>query len=164
MQYIPNIIFSTLLIISSIIFYFKVKKIRRNIFLGVGYKKPDNKKERLKKTILVAIGQSKMVKRPLSGALHIVVYIGFVIINIELIEIILDGILGTHRLFAESLGSFYNFLIAFFEYLAISVIVVCVIFLVRRLSKAIKRFFYKFKYFILARNKTKKKYTINCKR
>ncbi len=139
MQYIPNIIFSTLLIISSIIFYFKVKKIRRNIFLGVGYKKPDNKKERLKKTILVAIGQSKMVKRPLSGALHIVVYIGFVIINIELIEIILDGILGTHRLFAGSLGSFYNFLISFFEYLAISVIVVCVIFLVRRLSKAIKR-------------------------
>ena len=140
MQYLSNIIFTSLLIATSLTFYFRVKKIRRNIFFGVGYKRINNKWERLKIMMLVAIGQSKMAKRPISAALHIVVYVGFVIINIEVLEIVLDGILGTHRLFAEFLGAFYGFLIGFFEYLAFGVIVVCAIFLARRFSKRIKRF------------------------
>ena len=140
MQYISNIIFTVLLIATSLTFYLRVKKIRRNIFLGVGYKRIDNKWERLKTMMLVAIGQSKMTKRPISAALHIVVYVGFVIINIEVLEIVLDGILGTHRLFADFLGSFYGFLIGFFECLAFGVILVCAIFLARRFSKRIKRF------------------------
>ena len=140
MQYLSNIIFTSLLIVTSLTFYFRVKKIRRNIFFGVGYKRINNKWERLKIMMLVAIGQSKMAKRPVSAALHIVVYVGFVIINIEVLEIVLDGILGTHRLFAEFLGAFYGFLIGFFEYLAFGVIVVCAIFLARRFSKRIKRF------------------------
>jgi hypothetical protein len=129
-----------MLVSTSLIFYLRVKKIRRNIFFGVGYKRIDNKLERFKIMMRVAIGQSKMSKRPFSAALHIIVYLGFVIINIEVLEIVLDGILGTHRLFANLLGSFYGFLIGFFEYLAFGVIVVCVIFLARRFSKRIKRF------------------------
>jgi heterodisulfide reductase subunit C len=140
MGYLSNIVFTIMLCATSLIFYSRVKKIRRNIFFGVGYKRIDNKWERLKIMIRVAIGQSKMTKRPFSAVLHIVVYLGFVIINIEILEIVLDGILGTHRLFAEFLGTFYNFLIGFFEYLALGVIVVCVIFLLRRFSKRIKRF------------------------
>ena len=140
MGYLSNVVFVLMLVSTSLIFYLRVKKIRRNIFFGVGYKRIDDKWERLKIMMRVAIGQSKMSKRPFSAALHIVVYLGFVIINIEILEIVLDGILGTHRLFAEFLGSFYNFLIGFFEYLALGVIVVCVIFLARRFSKRIKRF------------------------
>jgi heterodisulfide reductase subunit C len=140
MPYLSNIIFIILLVATSFTFYLRVKKIRRNIFFGVGYKRIDNKWERLKIMMLVAIGQSKMAKRPISAVLHIVVYVGFVIINIEVLEIVLDGIFGTHRLFANHLGSFYGFLIGFFEYLAFGVIAVCVIFLARRFSKRIKRF------------------------
>ena len=139
MGYLSNVVFVLMLVSTSLIFYLRVKKIRRNIFFGVGYKRIDDKWERLKIMMRVAIGQSKMSKRPFSAALHIVVYLGFVIINIEILEIVLDGILGTHRLFAEFLGSFYNFLIGFFEYLALGVIVVCVIFLARRFSKRIKK-------------------------
>ena len=88
----------------------------------------------------VAFGQSKMVSKPISGALHIIVYIGFIIINIELLEIILDGLLGTHRLFAPYLGSFYSFLIASFEVLAALVIISVTFFWARRNLIRINRF------------------------
>ncbi len=140
MEYISNIIFAVLLITTSVIFGLRVKKIRRNILLGREDDRSDNKSERFKHMFNVAIGQSKMTKKPIAGALHIIVYVGFVIINLEVLEIVLDGVLGTHRLFADFLGGFYDFLIASFEILALGVLVACVIFLVRRFSKKIKRF------------------------
>jgi len=88
----------------------------------------------------IAFGQSKMIDKPIVGLLHIVVYVGFLVINIELLEIIVDGALGTHRVFAPFLGSFYDFLIAFFEIFAFLVIVSVVIFWIRRNMLNIKRF------------------------
>jgi len=100
----------------------------------------DKPKERWVNMLRVAFGQSKMVSKPISGALHIIVYIGFIIINIELLEIILDGLLGTHRLFAPYLGSFYSFLIASFEVLAALVIISVIFFWARRNLIRINRF------------------------
>tara|TARA_B100001094_G_scaffold33101_1_gene27540 strand:+ start:471 stop:1676 length:1206 start_codon:yes stop_codon:yes gene_type:complete len=100
----------------------------------------DRPKERWINMLRVAFGQSKMVSKPISGALHIIVYIGFIIINIELLEIILDGLLGTHRLFAPYLGSFYSFLIASFEVLAALVIISVTFFWARRNLIRINRF------------------------
>jgi len=140
MPYISNIVFSVILLSTSLIFFFRVKKIRRNIFLGRPEDRSDNKANRFKQMCLVAIGQGKMVKKPVAGALHIVVYLGFVIINIEVLEIVIDGVFGTHRVFAGLLGPFYNFLIASFEILAFGVLLACVALLLRRLSKRIKRF------------------------
>ena len=88
----------------------------------------------------VALGQSKMTKRPIAGILHILVYIAFIIMNIELIEIIVDGVLGTHRVFAPYLGSFYNFVIGFFEILGGLVIISVIIFWIRRNIVKLKRF------------------------
>ncbi|MBT7623280.1 MAG: (Fe-S)-binding protein, partial [Flavobacteriaceae bacterium] len=88
----------------------------------------------------IAFGQSKMIDKPIVGILHVVVYLGFLIINIELLEILSDGFLGTHRVFAPYLGSFYNFLIGFFEIFAILVIISVVLFLIRRNVIKIKRF------------------------
>ena len=89
---------------------------------------------------LLAFGQSKMFNKPISAFLHLIVYIGFVIINIELVEIIVDGFFGTHRVFAPFMGSFYNFLIASFEILALLVLVSVFIFWTRRNLYKIKRF------------------------
>ncbi len=136
---ISSIIFIALLLAASLLFAKNVKTIIRNIKLGKELDRSDRKKERFMLTAKVALGQSKMVVRPVSGLLHILVYVGFVIINIEVMEIVLDGILGEHRLFSF-LGSFYYFLIASFEILALLVLVACVIFLIRRNIIRIKRF------------------------
>jgi len=88
----------------------------------------------------IALGQSKMVNRPIAGILHIIVYIGFIVINIELIEIVLDGLLGTHRIFAPFMGKAYNVLIATFEILAALVLVSVILFWLRRNILKIKRF------------------------
>jgi len=114
--------------------------IRRNILLGKPIDRSDQKKRRWLKMIRVALGQSKMTKRPIAGILHIIVYAGFIIMNIELLEIITDGIIGTHRIFAPFLGSFYNFIISFFEIFAILIIVSVIIFWVRRNIIRLKRF------------------------
>lgn len=140
MQYLSNIVFTLLLVTTSLVFFLRVKKIRRNIFLGRPEQRTDNKIARFKQMCLVAIGQGKMVKKPVAGILHIIVYVGFVIINIEVLEIVIDGVFGTHRIFASSLGLGYDFLIASFEILAFSVLLACVLFLVRRFSNRIKRF------------------------
>lgn len=136
---ISSIIFIALLLAASLLFAKNVKTIIRNIKLGKELDRSDRKSERFKLMAKVALGQSKMVVRPVSGLLHILVYVGFVIINIEVMEIVLDGILGKHRLFSF-LGSFYYFLIASFEILALLVLVACVIFLIRRNIIRIKRF------------------------
>lgn len=118
----------------------KVKEIRRNILLGMPEELNDNKPKRWRNLLLLAFGQKKMFKNPLVAMMHFVIYAGFIIINIEVLEIVLDGVLGKHRLFAAALGDFYTFLINAFEVLAVLVILVCVIFLVRRNIIKLKRF------------------------
>jgi len=131
MSYIDNILFVILLAIGFGYFAFNIKKLVRNIKLGRDINRFDTPSARWKNMAMIALGQSKMVRRPVSGFLHIVVYAGFVIINIELLEIIIDGIFGTHRVFSF-MGGFYSFLIGFFEILALGVIVAVVIFWIRR--------------------------------
>tara|TARA_R110000787_G_scaffold60220_10_gene136603 strand:+ start:11101 stop:12420 length:1320 start_codon:yes stop_codon:yes gene_type:complete len=139
MQYIPNILFLIVLLAGSGFFIRNSKKIIRNINLGYKVDASDHKKERWNNVIRIALGQSKMVVRPIAGILHIVVYVGFVIINIEVLEIIIDGLFGTHRIFS-SLGVFYNILISSFEVLAFLVLVSVIVFWIRRNIKRIKRF------------------------
>ena len=131
MTYIDNILFVIVLALGFGYFTFNVKKLIRNIKLGRDVDRYDNPGERWSNMALIALGQSKMVKRPVSGFLHIIVYVGFVIINIELLEIIIDGVFGTHRLFSF-MGGFYSFLIGFFEILAFAVIFAVVVFWIRR--------------------------------
>ena len=131
MQYIPNILFLIVLFLGIGFFIKNCKKILRNIKLGQKVDISDHKKTRWNNVFRIAFGQSKMVARPLSGLLHIIVYIGFVVINIEVLEIIIDGLFGTHRIFS-GLGIFYNILIASFEILALLVLVSVVIFWIRR--------------------------------
>ena len=139
MQYIPNILFLILLLVGSGFFIRNSKKIIRNIKLGNKGNDLDHKKERWTNVFRIALGQSKMVVRPIAGILHVVVYVGFVIINIEVLEIIIDGLFGTHRIFS-GLGTLYNILIASFELLAFLVLVSVIIFWIRRNIKRIKRF------------------------
>jgi heterodisulfide reductase subunit C len=136
---ISQAIFISLLSLAIFLFSRAVGKISRNIKLGKPFDRTDHPKERWKTMLLVAIGQSKMVKRPLAGIMHILIYAGFIIINIEVLEILLDGITGKHRIFSF-MGSFYSFLITSFEFLAVGVIVACVTFLIRRNIGRIKRF------------------------
>ena len=140
MNYLDNILFAILLIAGFGFFASSVKKIIRNINLGVDVDRKDNPKARWKNMAMIALGQSKMVKRPVAGILHIVVYLGFIIINIELLEIIIDGLFGTHRVFAPYLGVVYNVLIASFEILALLVLVAVTTFWIRRNIIRLKRF------------------------
>ena len=112
---LPNIIFAIVFLTLTWNFLKNLKGVFYNISLGKKVNRIDNKYIRFKKMILLAFGQSKMFNKPLSAFLHLIVYLGFVIINIELIEIIIDGFFGTHRVFAPYMGSFYNFLIASFN-------------------------------------------------
>jgi len=139
-SFLPNILFCCLFFFAIFLFSKNVKKIYRNINLGINIDRTDNKKIRFAQMLRVAFGQSKMIDKPIVGLLHIIVYVGFLVINIELLEIIVDGILGTHRVFAPFLGSFYNFLIGFFEIFALLVIVSVIIFWLRRNVINIKRF------------------------
>lgn len=136
---IANFVFIALFLTAVSFFTIKIRQIIYNINLGHNLNRNDKKGERIKTMLRVAFGQTKLMTRPLPGILHALVYIGFVIINLEVLEIIIDGAIGTHRVFA-SLGKFYNILIASFEVLAILVLVACVIFLLRRNVAKIKRF------------------------
>ncbi len=137
---ISNIVFIVILAAASFFFAKQVGKIRRNIFLGKDEDISDNKGERWKTMARVALGQSKMVVRPVAGIMHIFVYLGFVIINLEVLEIILDGIFGTHRMFHSVLGSFYYFIINVFEIFAVLVVIGVLVFLARRLVLRLERF------------------------
>ncbi len=139
MQYIPNILFIIALAAGIGYFTKNIRKVIRNIRLGKDVDRSDNKAERFKNMAMIALGQSKMVRRPVAGILHIVVYLGFIIINLEVLEIIIDGIFGTHRIFAF-LGGFYDFLIASFEILAFLVLVGVILFWIRRNVIKLKRF------------------------
>lgn len=136
---IGSIIFIVLVAAASWLFARNIMRVRRNILLGKDEVINDRQPERWAVMTRVALGQSKMVVRPIAGFLHIIVYAGFVIINIEVLEIIIDGIFGTHRVLSF-MGGFYDFLIGSFEWLALGVWVACVIFLVRRNIIKLKRF------------------------
>jgi heterodisulfide reductase subunit C len=140
MSFIPQIIFIILMAIAIGLFTKRVKAIRRNILLGKDEDFSDNPSARWKNLLLLAFGQKKMFKNPLVAIMHFIIYAGFIIINAEVLEIVLDGILGTHRLFHKTLGGLYSFLINSFEWLAVGVIVVCIIFLIRRNGIKLKRF------------------------
>lgn len=139
MQYLPNILFAIVLITAIGFFTKNIRRLARNIKLGRDVDVNDNKAQRWSNMIRIALGQTKMVVRPIPGLLHIIVYIGFIIINIEVLEIIIDGLFGTHRIFA-SLGGLYDILIASFEILALLVIVAVVVFWIRRNLIRLKRF------------------------
>jgi len=140
MQYIDNAIFLIFLIAGFGLFFKSLKEIYRNIKLGKEINRTDRKAERWAIMTRVALGQSKMVKRPIAGVLHIFVYVGFVIINIELLEIIIDGIFGTHRFLQSVLGdSFYSFFTATLEVLALLVVIAVVVFFIRRNFYGVKR-------------------------
>ena len=142
MSFLPNIIFFIVLTTSIGYFISNVLKLRRNINLGIDLDIDVSKdsKKRWANMAKIALGQRKMVRRPVSGALHMIVYVGFIIINIELLEIVIDGLFGTHRVFSF-MGGFYGFLIGTFEIFAILVLVSVSIFWIRRNIIKLKRFY-----------------------
>lgn len=141
MEYLPNILFAIILIAGIGYFANNVKKLVRNIKLGQDIDVSDNKSQRWKNMTMIALGQTKMVKRPIAGFLHVIVYVGFIIINIEVLEIIIDGLFGTHRIGLKVLPeSVYGFLIGAFEVLAILVLVAVIVFWLRRNVIKLKRF------------------------
>ena len=140
MQYIDNIIFLIALIVGFGLFFKSTKEIYRNIKLGKKIDRSDQPEVRWKTMGKVALGQSKMVKRPIAGFLHILVYVGFVIINVELIEIIIDGIFGTHRILIDVFGaSFYAVFTSILEIFALLVLIAVVLFFIRRNFYGVKR-------------------------
>ncbi|GAA4974940.1 4Fe-4S dicluster domain-containing protein [Algibacter aquimarinus] len=141
MNYIPNIIFLIILLAGIGYFTKNVKRLIRNIKLGLDVDVSDNKPQRWKNMAFIAFGQSKMVRRPIAGILHLIVYLGFIIINIEVLEIIIDGIFGTHRIGLKVLSEpVYGFLIGSFEVLAVLVLVSVILFWTRRNIIKLKRF------------------------
>tara|TARA_B110000046_G_scaffold125001_1_gene131503 strand:- start:3078 stop:4391 length:1314 start_codon:yes stop_codon:yes gene_type:complete len=141
MDYLPNIFFAIALFVSIGFFVMNILKLIRNIKLGKDIDRSDRKTERWKNMVRIALGQSKMVSRPFAGFLHVIVYIGFVVINIEVLEIVIDGLFGTHRVFQPLLGnSIYGFLIGTFEILAFLVLVAVILFWLRRNIVQLKRF------------------------
>ena len=140
MQYIPQIIFLAILGFSVWLFTKNIIRIRKNIFLGKAEDVSDHKNLRWRNLFLLALGQKKMFTNKTVAIMHFIIYAGFIIINIEVLEILLDGIFGTHRLFLGTLGSLYTIAINFFEILAFGVLAVCVVFLARRNIIKLKRF------------------------
>ncbi len=140
MHYIQQTGFVVLSAVAIWLFARKAAAIRRNIFLGKKEDLSDQPAKRWRNLILLALGQKKMFRNPLVAVMHFVIYAGFIIINLEVLEIVLDGLLGTHRLFFPLLGNLYNWLINGFEFLAIGVITVCIIFLCRRNILKLNRF------------------------
>src|SRR5690606_16054399 len=135
---ISQVIFALLFVSAGLLFYKNARKIYRNIRIGKPIDRQDQPSKRLKTMLLVAFGQQKMFKKPIPALLHLCVYVGFCIINVEMLEIIIDGLFGTHRVLSF-LGGFYTFLIFSFEILAFLVLLSCVFFLVRRNILKVKR-------------------------
>lgn len=136
---ISSIIFIALVAVAGYYFYHQVSRVKRNIGLGKSLDLRDRKAERMMTMLRVAFGQSKMGKKPVAAFLHLLIYVGFVLINIELLEILIDGIFGSHRAFQPVLGSFYTFMIGSFEVLGLLVMISCLAFLWRRHVAKVKR-------------------------
>lgn len=142
MNLTPNILFAIALGLGIGYFIKNVKRLTRNIKLGQDIDVSDNRSQRWKNMALIALGQSKMVRRPVAGIMHVIVYVGFIIINIEVLEIIIDGLFGTHRIFS-GIGSLYGVLIGSFEVLAVLVLIAVTVFWIRRMLLRIPRFWSK---------------------
>ncbi|MEB2784626.1 4Fe-4S dicluster domain-containing protein [Algoriphagus persicinus] len=140
MSFLPQLIFLIILGAASFFLIKRIRFLRRNILLGKAKQRNDHPEKRWQTMALVAFGQKKMFKRFLPAFLHLMVYVGFVVINLEVLEFVLDGILGTHRLFAPILGSIYTVAMNVFEFLAVAVLLSCVIFLIRRNVIKVPRF------------------------
>ena len=139
MQVVQQILFLLALAAAGYFIGQRIKTIRNTILLGRDENRSDRPEERRAMMLRIAFGQQKMFDRPLIGLMHFVIYAGFLLINVEVLEIVLDGLLGTHRLFAPILGDTYPLLINFFETMAFGVLVVCVIFLIRRNITKVER-------------------------
>lgn len=137
---LSSIIFILLFAGGSVFFALNIKKIRRNVLLGKDFKSEGSRSEKIKTMVLVALGQQKMFSRPIPAILHLFLYVAFVITQIELIEIIIDGVAGTHRFFSEPLGGFYTFMISFIEILSVLAFVGTIAFLARRNLLKVPRF------------------------
>lgn len=140
MELFSQLFFLTISLLAIGWFIKKIIGVRNTILLGKPFNAYDQPMRRWKNVLLLALGQKKMFRKPLVAIMHLIVYVGFIIINIELLEIIADGILGTHRIFEKPMGAYYPFLINSFEILAVWVLVACIIFLVRRNILKLKRF------------------------
>lgn len=140
MDYLQNIVFLIVLVLGIGYFIRNIRKVIRNIKLGRELGEIDQRSKRWNNVFRIALGQSKMVARPVSGIMHIIVYVGFIIINIEVLEIIIDGLFGTHRIFSF-IGVTYDYLIAAFEVLAFLVVVAVIVFWLRRNVQKLQRFF-----------------------
>jgi ferredoxin len=140
MHILPQLVFALLLAVAGYFIFKSIQRIRFNILLGKPFVLKTSSFQRWRNMTLTALGQKKMFKKPLPAVLHLFVYLGFLIVNIEMLEIVLDGLLGTHRLFAVPLGPFYAFIINVFEFFAAAVIITCLMFLVRRNILHLKRF------------------------
>ncbi len=140
MSFLPQIAFVLILSVAAFFVRKRVLRIRGNIALGKQEEVYGDSSLRWKNVLLVAFGQQKMFKRPLPAILHFFIYVGFLVINLEVLEFIIDGVVGTHRIFAPYLGGFYNFLMNFFETLAVAVLLACVAFLIRRNVMQVPRF------------------------
>lgn len=139
MHILQQILFLVILTAAGYLISRRVRTIKRTIELGCPEDRSDNPSLRMATMLRIAFGQKKMFDRPIIGLMHFIVYAGFLLINIEVLEIVLDGILGTHRLFAPFLGNTYLYLIDFFEFLAVGVLLVCAIFLIRRNITKVER-------------------------
>ena len=137
---IQQIAFLVVLAVTGYLLVVRIRRILITIRLGKNVPVDDRKGERMRNLLLVAFGQKKMFKRIVPAILHLFVYIGFLVINLEVLEFVIDGIAGTHRIFAPYLGGFYTVLMNIFEFLAVGVLVACVIFLIRRNILQLKRF------------------------
>ncbi len=140
MHYLQQVLFVLVLGLAGYLLAKRVQFIKKGIKLGKPVNRSDRRSERWRSMLLVAFGQKKMFKKPLPALLHLFVYAGFLIINIEVLEFIIDGLAGTHRIFAPYLGSAYGWLMNFFEFLAVAVLTACVIFLLRRNIVKVPRF------------------------
>ncbi|SHO63817.1 4Fe-4S dicluster domain-containing protein [Algoriphagus zhangzhouensis] len=140
MSFLPQIVFLIIFGAAGYILAKRVKFLKRNILLGKAETRNDQSENRWKTMLLVAFGQKKMFKKFIPAILHLFIYVGFVVINLEVLEFILDGILGTHRLFAPILGSAYTVAMNLFEFLAVAVLAACIIFLIRRNILKVERF------------------------
>lgn len=139
MNYLAQILFLVVVVITTIILVKRIKSIKRMISLGRSINRSDRPGERWKTMLLVAFGQKKMFKRPIPAILHLFLYVGFIVINFEVLEFVIDGLFGTHRTFAPFMAEFYVFPMNVFEFLAVLVIISCVIFLIRRNILKVKR-------------------------
>lgn len=137
---IQQLLFLVVLVVAGVIVFKRFRRIQANINLGKETLINDRKDERWRNVLLIAFGQKKMFKRPFPAILHLFVYVGFLVINIEVLEFIIDGVAGTHRIFAGPLSGFYTVLMNIFEFLAVGVLISCIIFLLRRNVAKVRRF------------------------